>query len=128
MHGDTKRRFCDHCQLHVHNLSAMSATQRERFVAASGGHACIAYELRPDGSMVTLSRWSWLRLPFERVRWSVTALLATFVPFLFSACATRRTLGKVANTCDASTQHTRDDKRVMLLGTPLPPSSPRPQQ
>src|SRR4051812_11090913 len=80
MRGDAKRRFCDHCQLHVHNLSAMSAAERERFVDASRGQACIAYELRGDGSMVTLSRWAWLLVPFQRARWAVAALVAAFVP------------------------------------------------
>lgn len=128
MCGDSRKRYCDHCQLHVHNLSPMSAKERERFVAASDGHACIAYELRPDGSMVTPSRWSWLLLPFQRLRVSVAALLAAFVPFLFSACATRRPFGKVAHTCDASTQPTKDSERVMLLGTPAPPPPPKTQQ
>src|SRR5881394_4255743 len=35
MSGDAKQRFCDHCQLHVHNLSAMSTGEREQFIAAS---------------------------------------------------------------------------------------------
>src|SRR5688572_16894135 len=112
MPGNSQRRVCDHCQLHVHNLSAMSAVEREHFIAASGRHACIAYELRSDGSMVTPSRWSWLLL-FQRTGLSVAALLAAFLPFFFSACATRRTLGRVVNTCDASVKETKDSKHVM---------------
>src|SRR5436309_571232 len=81
MRGDGKRRFCEHCQLHVHNLSAMSAHEREQFEASSGGLLCIAYELRNDGSMVTPARWPWMRRPLERARWAVAALLATVVPF-----------------------------------------------
>jgi len=128
MRGDSKQRFCDQCQLHVHNLSAMSAAERERFIAASGGRACIAYELRSDGSMVTPSRWPWLLLPFQGLRGSVVALLAAFLPFLFSSCATRRTLGVPAPSCDASTQPSGENKIVMLLGEPAPLPAPKRHQ
>ena len=122
MTGDSQRRFCDHCQLHVHNLSAMSDRQRELFVSQTGGHACIAYELRADGSMVTPSRWVWLTSPVRNVTWRVIAILAALLPFLFSSCATRRTLGRVAHTCDPQQAHTADrSHQHMVVGTPLPP-------
>ncbi len=91
MTGDDKRRFCEHCQLHVHNLSAMSAPERAQFVAdtTAKGHACITYELRPDGTMVTPTRWSWALRPLR----ALAALFAALLPFAFSACATRRTTG-----------------------------------
>ena len=128
MTGDAKRRFCEHCQLHVHNLSAMSLRERDQFVLASGGGACIAYEFHPDGSLVTPSRWSWLLLPFRRVQRSVAALLAAFLPF-FSACATRRTLGKVAHSRDASTHAPSGKQRpAMLLGAVMPTSTGKKQQ
>ena len=93
MTGDDKRRFCEHCNLHVHNLSGMSAKERERLIASTGGRVCITYELHPDGTMLTPKRWSWLLRPLQRIRWSVAAVLATIFPFLFSACAPRRTMG-----------------------------------
>ena len=89
MSGDAKRRFCEQCQLHVHNLSAMSAGERTRFVQDPGPHACITYEIRPDGTMVTSSRWDWVVRPLR----AVAALLAAMLPFAFSSCATRRTAG-----------------------------------
>jgi hypothetical protein len=93
MAGGSKRRFCEHCQLDVHNLSAMSQGERDRFVAESGGRACIAYELRADGSMVTPSLWRRVSAPFWRVQLAIVAVLTTVLPFFFTACATRRTLG-----------------------------------
>jgi len=96
MSGDAKRRFCEHCQLHVHNLSAMSGREREELVAKSEGRLCIAYELRGDGSMVTPSRWSWLFLPLRRIQQAAAALLAACLPMVFSACATREVLGDAA--------------------------------
>ena len=125
MRGDSKRRFCDHCQLHVHNLSAMSEKDHEHFIATCGGHACIVYEVRSDGSMVTPSRWSWLLLPFQRLRWSVAAVLAAFLPFLFSSCATRRTMGTLVHTCDAPSQHANSGKEFVLPGRAPIPSTPK---
>ena len=55
--GDAKRRFCEHCQLHVHNLSAMSKKERTKFVAESKGRTCIAYTHRPDGTLISEGFW-----------------------------------------------------------------------
>lgn len=94
MEGTDKKRFCGVCQLHVHNLSLMTTKERTALLSRPGGAPCIAYELRPDGSMVTPSRWA--RLPFYRAGLSVAAALAAAFPMLFSACSsTRKMLGGV---------------------------------
>jgi hypothetical protein len=122
MSGDTNRRFCDECQLHVHNLSAMSRRERERFVIESEGKACVAYELRPDGTMVTPSFWRRFLKPLLRLQFSVCAVLAALLPFFFSACASRRTLGRVAPS-----GHTLpnggyiENSRSVTVGVPMPP-------
>ncbi|MES2709273.1 MAG: hypothetical protein V4726_21935 [Verrucomicrobiota bacterium] len=66
----------------------MSTREREDLLAQPGGPPCIAYELRPDGGMVTPSRWS--RLPFYRAGLSAAAALAAAFPMLFSSCAPNR--------------------------------------
>ena len=124
--GDDKRRFCEQCQLHVHNLSGMSAPEREHFVAESGGKACIAYELRPDGSMVTPSRWGWLLQPVYRFRFAMAAFLAALLPVVFTGCASRRAQvmgGMVAPSCNASSQSKIEAQlgNEIVLGVPLPP-------
>ncbi|MDB6153841.1 MAG: hypothetical protein JWL90_2294 [Chthoniobacteraceae bacterium] len=121
MSGDTKRRFCEQCELHVHNLSAMSSRERRRFASEPGGLACIAYELHPDGSMVTPSRWDLLVQPFRGVRWAAAAVFATLVPFLFLSCATRRSIGRVASSCNATARG--DQKNAMVVGVPMSPST-----
>jgi hypothetical protein len=94
MAGTEKKRFCEVCQLHVHNLSAMNTKERETVMSRPGGPPCIAYELRPDGGMVTPSRWA--RLPFYRAGLSAAAALAAAFPMLFSSCASsRRSTGGV---------------------------------
>jgi hypothetical protein len=103
MSGDAKRRFCEHCQLHVHNLSAMSPVERTQFVAESGGRACITYEIRPDGTMLTPSRWNWVLRPLR----ALAALIAAMLPFSFSSCAT-------SSSCSSR----------RLAGTPMPPPAP----
>src|SRR5687768_15535544 len=50
MAGDDKRRFCDHCQLHVHNLTAMSAAEQQTLLSQRGTRQCIAY-LAADSSI-----------------------------------------------------------------------------
>ena len=112
MTGDAKCRFCDHCQLHVHNLSAMTERERTRFTANANGRTCIAYVVRQDGSMITEGRWTrWLR-PLRKVQVAGLAVLATLLPFLFSACATKRPSGMTKGKMMAP----GSGKRVMLLG------------
>jgi hypothetical protein len=56
MRGDAAARFCDHCQLHVQNLSAMSQRSVARVLGRSQHeHVCVTYTRRVDGTLVT--RW-----------------------------------------------------------------------
>lgn len=128
LNGDGKRRFCGECQLHVHNLSAMSSREREQFIAQAGdGRQCIAYELRPGGSMVTPSRWATLLQPFQRMQWAVLAFLTTVLPFAFSSCATRgQVLGRFEQKCDTPKQSAvvQQQNQMLLGGTcPAPPKA-----
>ena len=53
MQGNEQVRFCDQCQLHVHNLSAMSPPQAAALVQEAEGRLCVRYHARPDGTMLT---------------------------------------------------------------------------
>ncbi len=125
MAGDSKKRFCEHCQLHVHNLSEMSGQERKDFVSASGGRLCIAYVRRTDGSMVTPSLWGTLRRQFDRARWGVAAGLAALLPFAFTGCATKDAAGNNA-ACDPHLQKTarKTPEGEMTLGMPMPVPEP----
>lgn len=126
MSGDAKRRFCEHCQLHVHNLSAMSDQERGEFVAKTQGHACISYELRSDGSMVTPRKWPRLLAPLGRVQQVAAALLAACLPMVLSACTTRSRLGgSIALPNEAEAKST-DEKSSTLVGMMVfdPPKPP----
>jgi hypothetical protein len=53
MFGNDEVRFCEHCVKHVHDLSAMTRREAEKFAARSNGAVCVRYTRRPDGKMQT---------------------------------------------------------------------------
>jgi hypothetical protein len=54
MAGDDQRRFCQGCQKHVHNLSAMLRSDAEALVCAAAGDLCVRMQIDPDGTVVTV--------------------------------------------------------------------------
>jgi hypothetical protein len=114
MAGDSKRRFCDHCQLHVHNLSAMSKREGEAFVK----NLCISYVQRPDGSMVTPPRWTAIRRIYGSFQWGIASLVAMIVPFGLGGCESR--LSKPTSSDKHQQKNLRTtEEGEMMLGTPL---------
>jgi hypothetical protein len=99
----------------VHNLSVMDEGERAEFVAGRGAHACISYELRADGSMVTPSRWGWL----VAARGAAAAVLAGALPLFFAACADRRTTG-------APVFHGKESGQLLGEAPTLPVRAPAP--
>ena len=53
MIGNSRVRFCKHCNLHVTNLSAITRPEAMRLVAQSEGRLCLRFEQRSDGSVIT---------------------------------------------------------------------------
>jgi hypothetical protein len=53
MLGNDRSRFCGQCNLNVYNLSAMSRSEAEDFIARSEGRVCIRYYRRKDGTIIT---------------------------------------------------------------------------
>lgn len=53
MEGDDRTRHCKECQKNVHNLSAMTQDEAERFLQELQGAACVRLYLRKDGSIIT---------------------------------------------------------------------------
>ena len=52
MDGDKSKRFCGHCQKHVHNFAEMEATEVDQLVS-SDQSVCAMIRRRTDGSIVT---------------------------------------------------------------------------
>jgi hypothetical protein len=53
MSGTERMRFCDKCQLHVYNLSAMTRREAEDLVGNRTGQTCLRLFRRGDGTVVT---------------------------------------------------------------------------
>ncbi len=73
MRGDDRARFCDHCNRHVHNLSALPADEAQRLVCESAGRLCIAYVPNELGGVTPLE---YMRAKPTRYRWRLVAMLA----------------------------------------------------
>jgi hypothetical protein len=103
----------------------MDERERAEFVAGRGAHACISYELRADGSMVTPPRWGWL----APLRGVAAALLASALPFFFGGCAERRTTTGAPSLNDKGSGQPLGEAPTLtgrvptpkLLGKPAPP-------
>ena len=52
MIGNDQVRFCEHCNLHVTDLSSMTRQEAMRFVARSQGRICVRFIQRPDGGVL----------------------------------------------------------------------------
>lgn len=53
MEGSDRVRFCQECQLHVYNLSAMTTAEARALVAKTEGRLCARMYRRADGSVIT---------------------------------------------------------------------------
>jgi hypothetical protein len=51
---NTGRRFCEHCQRHVHDLSAMRSDEVTDLICRNAGNLCVRYEQLPGGGVKTL--------------------------------------------------------------------------
>src|SRR5262245_29397739 len=86
MRGDDKRRFCEHCQKYVHNVSAMSRTERAVLADPANRHECVFYCQRPDGRIVNLSFLALLRRWFPVLRLAYWSALLTLLPATLTGC------------------------------------------
>jgi len=89
MEGDDKRRFCDQCQLHVHNLSAMSPAEQQALLSQRRPRQCIAYVATDHSIRVRTGTWLLLQRLLRPWRAGL-ALLTVLLPFGISGCATAR--------------------------------------
>ena len=67
--ADARVRFCEHCKVEVHNLSAMTSADAQEFVSRQTARTCVAYVPALQGGPITLDyqmrkrRFTW--------RWAV---------------------------------------------------------
>jgi hypothetical protein len=116
--GDSKRRFCNHCQHSVHNLSEMSHVDRNKLLSESSGRLCVAYETDRHGDFVSRDRENRIRGFLRSSRSGLFSLLAILLPFAFASCATRQTLGKPCPSADAKAvvSSEEDGNKAFVVG------------
>lgn len=88
MVGDEKRRFCEHCQLHVHNLSAMTTSERDDVLAPGSERKCISYLTCADSSVPAGKALLKLQPFFKLPQW-----LAALITIFTSSCTQNYRIG-----------------------------------
>jgi hypothetical protein len=104
LQGDEKRRYCEHCRLHVHNLSAMTPQEKRAVVSSDQGHTCITYSVQPETMMVHPR--AWLGMSTSRAMYWVAAMVVAASSLFVAGCTPRRTMGKM---CPIPPEH--DEKK-----------------
>jgi len=90
MRGDDQRRFCEHCQKFVHNVSAMSPAERETLANPANMGECVFYSQRRDGEVADLSFLFRLRRWFPFLRMACWSALIALLPITLTGCMGRR--------------------------------------
>ena len=82
MLGNDRSRFCGQCNLNVYNLSAMSRSEAEDFIARSEGRVCIRYYKRTDGSIITENCPVGLRALRKRLSYVARAIASAVIALM----------------------------------------------
>src|SRR4051812_8788284 len=53
MRGDSRRRFCEECKLHVYNISELTREAAQALIESHQGRLCIRMYRRADGTVIT---------------------------------------------------------------------------
>lgn len=124
MQGDERRRFCEKCGLHVHNLSAMSARQRDRFVRNREAKDCVAYVAVADSRILVPDERHYLGKFFRK---ALTWALALLAPIFGVGCPARRPEGTGDQTTPPPEIVSADQREVFVTaGVPVLPGKPAP--
>lgn len=126
MAGDDKRRFCEQCQLHVHNLSQMDEAEQRELLLHTRERRCVTYEMQEGVTPVSVEKWR----VFQRLR-RCAALLAALLPMAFTQCSTPPPTSSPAASTTSAAQPCHQEKtsgmekydgKMMLTGViaPLP--------
>ena len=81
MIGTDRVRFCGQCSLNVYNLSSMTKTEAESFIARSEGRLCVRFYRRSDGSILTENCPVGLRAIRRRLAYLAKAASAAVLSF-----------------------------------------------
>ncbi|MBM4778642.1 MAG: hypothetical protein GQE15_13140 [Archangiaceae bacterium] len=79
MRGDERRRFCEKCQLHVHDLRSLSEAEATELLRGASGRVCGRVFQRADGTVMTKDCPVGVATRRRRMAMSVVAVAALFV-------------------------------------------------
>src|SRR6266480_117180 len=82
MIGDERARFCGQCNLNVYNLSSMTKSEAESFIAGNEGRLCVRFYRRADGSILTNNCPVGLRAIQRKVSRFTKAIASAVLSFL----------------------------------------------
>jgi hypothetical protein len=127
MTGDTRIRFCDHCQLHVYNISELSRIEAESLIASTEGRLCARLFRRADGTILTNDCPVGLRALRKRVSKRAAALFATIAGISGAVFGQQSAAKEGKTACTPQVRITRtnvssDASTKVLSGTVLDPN------
>ena len=82
MSGNDRVRFCAQCNLNVYNLSALTKSEGESFIANHEGRLCVRFYRRADGSILTRNCPVGLQAIRRRVSGIAKAVCSSVLGFL----------------------------------------------
>ena len=126
MPGDEKRRFCEHCQLHVHNLSEMTTHEQVTLMKSPGERKCVTYTAPTNAKPVDVGTWLTLQTATGWRR-ALAAMLAAAFSMFATSCRTtgtppppsepKTTLGRMQVNAEMPVE----DERPVVFGDPKNP-------
>lgn len=138
MAGNDRVRFCGKCNLNVYNLSALSRSEAEAFIANSEGRLCVRFYRRADGTILTRNCPVGLQAIRRRVSGIARAVCSSVLGFLTgigvyslakeAPVRPHLTMGAVAVEPGfvLRKQLVENDALIVVQGTPGPfPPAPR---
>ena len=126
MTGDDRVRFCEHCQLNVYNISALSHSEAEKLIASTEGQLCARMFRRADGTVLTKDCPVGLRALRRRVAKRTAAIFAAIVSLSAVALGQQGSAKNGKTGCTPQTKITRthatsDPHEKVFSGTVLDP-------
>ena len=132
MRGNDRVRFCNHCSLHVYNLSAMPRAEAERLVSEAEGRLCVRMYRRLDGTVITQDCGGGWRLAAKRLgRFARTAtavvLTAALAPLGLTRWLDAAPTDRASESELCVTPPTQQEPAIMgdMIAPPAPPKPPQ---
>lgn len=119
MTGNDRFRKCSSCQLNVHNLSSMNASEIEALLSSPNGRTCIRLYRRTDGTVITNECPKGLRAYRRRIAKFAATALASILSLVSFSHGQRAE--KPQNSDQSSALIHRQNSDLMVSGTVTDP-------